>query len=324
MVAKPPADVSAKTSRPTQTVPAEPMSARDMTAFKQFLNICLHTFWDLQWMSAVADHHPGLRREQVERRLYDLWMSLTAEEKEAFRHLDIVVPQPSKEFGSKLQIFCQASRVDFEANHPAATATDIGRHQAAAWRAMGAAEREPHKLRSKKEQAAAQRSAQCIDDDKTPRGGAERSRPVPIATSDKQSDSGSQPADVKQAAPDEPLSQQNSAATPARDAQQHHPVPAGEDPEEPRSVWGSRPSVRPRMNDQLQSLQDMDNVVRPWFQQAQAADRAAVPLEVYAEPEDLVDAELQKLEDMGNAASMGKSIPRGEFSSHWVQGSAGS
>ncbi|KAK9861045.1 hypothetical protein WJX84_003095 [Apatococcus fuscideae] len=98
------------------------MSARDMTAFKQFLNICLHTFWD---------HHPGLRREQVERRLYDLWMSLTAEEKEAFR------------------IFCQASRVDFEANHPAATATDIGRHQAAAWRAMGAAEREPHKLRSK-------------------------------------------------------------------------------------------------------------------------------------------------------------------------------
>ena len=48
----------------------------------------------------------------------------------------------------------------------------------------------------------------------------------------------------------------------------------------------------------LQSLQDIDNVVRPRFQQVQTANQAAVPPEAfYAEPEDLVDAALWKAQD---------------------------
>ena len=75
------------------------------------------------------------------------------------------------------------------------------------------------RLALQEEQAAlkAQRPDEAINSGMALRGGAERSRSAPTATSDKQSDDCSLLADVKQAAPDNPLPQQKSAAKPARD-----------------------------------------------------------------------------------------------------------
>ena len=44
-VVKPAADVSAKAAKTTQNAPAQPMDARDMTAFKRFVDIRLYSFW---------------------------------------------------------------------------------------------------------------------------------------------------------------------------------------------------------------------------------------------------------------------------------------
>ena len=94
------------------------------------------------------------------------------------------------------------------------------------------------RLIMQEEQAAlkAQRPDEAIDNGSTLCGGAQSSRPAPAFTSNKQSDVFGQPADVKQAAPDKPLPQQKSAATPARDTQQHYPGPAEENDKESRLV----------------------------------------------------------------------------------------